>query len=57
MTGLHAIHVLVGMTIISIVMFQVKKGKNLHRVELVGLYWHMVDIIWIFIFPMLYIAK
>ncbi len=57
MTGLHATHVIVGMTIISIVMFQVKKGKNLHRVELVGLYWHMVDIIWIFIFPMLYIAK
>lgn len=56
MTGLHGLHVVVGMLIILIVMLQARKGKNLHRVEMVGMYWHMVDIIWIFLFPLLYIA-
>ena len=35
----------------------VKHGKNLHRVENIGIYWHFVDIVWIFLFPLLYIAK
>jgi heme/copper-type cytochrome/quinol oxidase subunit 3 len=34
-----------------------RKGKELHRVELIGIYWHFVDIVWIFLFPLLYIAK
>lgn len=57
MTGLHALHVIVGMTALLIIMLDARKGKNLHRVELGGMYWHMVDIIWIFLFPLLYIAK
>ena len=57
MTGLHGVHVLVGMIIMTIVMLQARKGKNLHRVELAGMYWHMVDLIWILLFPLLYIAK
>lgn len=57
MTGLHGTHVLAGMTIMFIVMMQARKGKNLHRVELAGMYWHMVDLVWIFLFPLLYIAK
>ena len=57
MTGLHALHVIAGMTVIFIIMLQARKGKNLHRVELAGMYWHMVDLIWIFLFPLLYIAK
>jgi len=57
MTGLHGLHVIVGMLVMFIVMMQAKKGRNLHRVELAGMYWHMVDIIWIFLFPLLYIAK
>lgn len=56
-TGLHALHVIVGMLILFIVMMAARKGKNLHRVELGGMYWHMVDIIWIFLFPLFYIAK
>lgn len=56
-TGLHALHVVAGMLILFIVMMGARKGKNLHRVELGGMYWHMVDIIWIFLFPLLYIAK
>ncbi len=57
MTGLHGVHVLVGMIAMWAVMTSAAKGKNVHRVELVGMYWHMVDIIWIFLFPLLYIAK
>lgn len=57
MTGLHGLHVLVGMIIMFVIMLQARKGQNLHRVELAGMYWHMVDLIWIFLFPLLYIAK
>ncbi len=57
MTGLHGVHVLVGMIVMFVIMLQARKGKNLHRVELAGMYWHMVDLIWIFLFPLLYIAK
>ncbi len=57
MTGLHALHVIAGMTTIFIIMMQIGKGKNIHRVELAGMYWHMVDLVWIFLFPLLYIAK
>ena len=35
----------------------IKKERNWHRVENIGLYWHFVDIIWIFLFPLMYIAK
>jgi heme/copper-type cytochrome/quinol oxidase subunit 3 len=54
---LHGAHVLAGMTVMTIIMIQTRKGQNLHRVELAGIYWHMVDLIWIFLFPLLYIAK
>ncbi len=57
MTGLHATHVVIGMIIMTVILIQARKGKNLHRVELAGIYWHMVDLIWIFLFPLLYIAK
>ncbi len=57
MTGLHATHVLIGMVVMGVILYQARKGKNLHRVELAGIYWHMVDLIWIFLFPLLYIAK
>ncbi len=57
MTGLHATHVLAGMIAMFVIMKQAAKGENLHRVEMVGLYWHFVDIVWIFLFPLLYIAK
>ena len=56
-TGLHALHVIGGMIIMALISFDLKKGHNLHRVELIGLYWHFVDIVWIFLFPLLYIAK
>ena len=55
--GIHAVHVIAGAIIMGIISFDVRKGINLHRVELIGLYWHFVDIVWIFLFPLLYIAK
>lgn len=56
-TGLHALHVIAGMTIMGIVSMAVKQGKDLQRVEYIGIYWHFVDVVWIFLFPLLYIAK
>jgi heme/copper-type cytochrome/quinol oxidase subunit 3 len=55
--GLHGLHVIGGMVIMAIVAVAAAKNRELHRVELIGLYWHFVDIIWIFLFPLLYIAK
>jgi heme/copper-type cytochrome/quinol oxidase subunit 3 len=57
MTGLHATHVVVGMVVMTVILLDARKGKNLHRVEFAGMYWHMVDLVWIFLFPLLYIAK
>ena len=57
MTGFHAIHVVVGMILFAIVLMQ---GSNLNErwtewVENSGLYWHFVDLVWIFLFPLIYI--
>jgi cytochrome c oxidase subunit 3 len=57
MTGFHAIHVIVGMILFIAVL---KQGSALNEkwtdwVENSGLYWHFVDLVWIFLFPMLYI--
>lgn len=55
--GLHGLHVIAGMIIMLFVASDAAKGKELQRVENIGLYWHFVDIVWIFLFPLLYIAK
>jgi len=55
--GLHALHVIAGVVIMLIVARTAKRNLELHRVELIGIYWHFVDIVWIFLFPLLYIAK
>ena len=57
MTGLHALHVIGGMVIMALISFDIRKGYNYQRVELIGIYWHFVDLIWIFLFPLLYIAN
>ena len=58
-TGLHAFHVIVGMSVLAWVLKGVVKGKygpkNYVAVELGGLYWHLVDLVWIFLFPLLYL--
>jgi heme/copper-type cytochrome/quinol oxidase subunit 3 len=55
--GLHGLHVIGGMIAMGIVAQRAKQNLNLNRVELVGIYWHFVDVVWIFLFPLLYIAK
>ena len=55
--GLHAAHVLAGAIVMVFVARSAARNEELHRVELAGIYWHFVDIVWIFLFPLLYIAK
>lgn len=55
--GLHAAHVIAGATVMGIVALDALKNKELQRVEYVGIYWHFVDVVWVFLFPLLYIAK
>jgi len=55
--GIHASHVIAGAAVMLWVIPAAKKNHALYRVENVGLYWHFVDIVWIFLFPLLYIAK
>jgi heme/copper-type cytochrome/quinol oxidase subunit 3 len=55
--GLHALHVVAGVVIMGFVALDARQGNELHRVELIGIYWHFVDIVWIFLFPLLYIAR
>ena len=59
MTGIHGFHVLVGMGIFTWIIARARKGhfssEYYTPVELTGLYWHLVDIIWIFLFPLLYL--
>ncbi len=61
MTGLHALHVLVGMIILLVIYYKIKQGKvNADRfvfLENGALYWHLVDLIWIFLFPLLYLIS
>jgi heme/copper-type cytochrome/quinol oxidase subunit 3 len=55
--GIHASHVIAGAILMAFVAKDARQGRELHRVELIGIYWHFVDIVWIFLFPLLYIAK
>ncbi|MBZ0273262.1 cytochrome c oxidase subunit 3 family protein [bacterium] len=61
LTGLHGIHVLVGIGVIAWIWLRARKGefhgKYYTPVENVGLYWHLVDVIWIFLFPLLYLVR
>lgn len=59
MTGLHAVHVIIGSILILFAMRFVSRGKvTKHRIsflENTGLYWHLVDMVWIYLFPMFYL--
>jgi heme/copper-type cytochrome/quinol oxidase subunit 3 len=57
MTGLHAVHVLGGVVVNAVVLVGAAAAlKRPERVEMAGLYWHFVDIVWIFLFPLLYLS-
>jgi cytochrome c oxidase subunit 3 len=59
MTGMHAIHMIIGVGLLSVILYFAARrryGPEYHNpVEISGLYWHFVDIIWIFLFPLLYL--
>jgi cytochrome c oxidase subunit 3 len=59
MTGIHGVHVVGGMLVIGAIAFMAWRGSFSSEwytpVELTGLYWHLVDIVWIFLFPLLYL--
>lgn len=61
MTGLHALHMIIGVGIMLVITWMAWKGKFDEQyytpVEMAGLYWHFVDIVWIFLFPLLYLVE
>jgi len=61
MTGLHAIHMVIGVGILGVLGVMALRGRfgpdYYTPVELTGLYWHFVDIVWIFLFPLLYLVE
>ena len=60
MTGLHALHMIIGFVLMSVITWMAWKGRFSKEwytpVEMSGLYWHFVDIVWIFLFPLLYLV-
>jgi len=61
MTGLHGLHVIIGMVLIGVMTWWTWKDKinqsQFVRLESAGLYWHLVDVIWIFLFPLFYLIS
>ena len=61
MTGLHALHVIVGLGLLVWVIAKIRNGsvssERFVLIENIGLYWHLVDLVWIFLFPMLYLVR
>ncbi len=61
MTGLHGFHVVVGLAVMIWIYIRAGRGdfsaSNYAAVENTGLYWHLVDLVWIFLFPLLYLVK
>jgi cytochrome c oxidase subunit 3 len=59
MTGLHAFHMIVGLAIMTWVLVKARQGhfrpERYSGIEIAGLYWHFVDLVWIFLFPLLYL--
>ena len=61
MTGMHALHMIIGIVILAFMIFRARAGAyttgHVTFVENFGLYWHFVDIVWIFLFPLLYLIS
>ena len=59
-TGAHAVHLLVGIGVVAVLWLRISSGRrrpHARLVEVSGLYWHLVDIVWIFLFPLLYLVS
>jgi cytochrome c oxidase subunit 3 len=60
MTALHALHLLIGVGVLGVFAWGtllMRRWALPHRVEVAGLYWHFVDIVWIFLYPLLYLVN
>jgi cytochrome c oxidase subunit 3 len=61
MTGIHGLHIILGIIILSFMLVFIIRdkitGTNTSKLEISGLYWHLVDIIWIFLFPLFYLVR
>lgn len=59
MTGLHAFHMIIGIVLVGLVALAAWRGRynaeNYEHVELIGLYWHFIDVVWVFLYPVLYL--
>jgi cytochrome c oxidase subunit 3 len=59
LTGLHALHMIIGIAVLSVIIWMAWRGhytpENPMMIEGMGLYWHFVDIVWVFLFPILYL--
>ena len=59
MTGLHGLHVAIGMGLIAWLIYSTARGKIHHKyytpMEMIGIFWHLVDLIWIYLFPLFYL--
>lgn len=59
MTGMHALHMIIGIGLMCVIIWMTWRGRfsaqHYAPVEITGLYWHFVDIVWIFLFPLLYL--
>lgn len=55
LTGFHAIHVIVGLIVFALMIPVTYTAANSNVIENIGLYWHFVDLVWIFLFPLLYL--
>ena len=60
MTGIHTVHLIIGVAVVGVIAYFASKGHYVPEyhtpVENVGLYWHFVDIVWVFLYPMLYLV-
>lgn len=61
LTGIHAVHMIIGIAIIGILVIAAIRGAfeggRFTPIEMTGLYWHFVDIVWVFLFPLLYLVR
>lgn len=59
-TGLHAIHMVIGLTVVGVITWMTARGKfspaYFTPIEIGGLYWHLIDIVWVFLFPLFYLV-
>jgi cytochrome c oxidase subunit III len=59
LTGMHALHMIIGIGLLLLLVIRTRMGafsSNYYTpIDMVGLYWHFVDIVWVFLFPLLYL--